>query len=169
MFDTMFVVLQKQEMTFLHVYRHLSIIIYFYFTYTETTAAMRWFSVMEYFINFCIYSYYAVESMEYKLPLCLIITCRVMQILQMMTGYILTIIAYNQRDIHKLNCYITHESTAIGSIYYIATACFYAKYFYSTYISRKQKKRGRKTKWKVYQSFFFFFYISNLFLRALLK
>nr|XP_033205402.1 elongation of very long chain fatty acids protein 6-like [Bombus vancouverensis nearcticus] len=146
MFDTMFIVLQKQEMTFLHVYRHLSIIIYFYFTYTETTAAMRWVSVMEYFINFCIYSYYALESMEYKVPLYLIITCRAMQILQMVTGYILTIIAYNQRDVHKRNCYITYQSAAIGAIYYIASSYFYVRYFYSTYMSRKQRNKGRKIK-----------------------
>ncbi|XP_043604082.1 elongation of very long chain fatty acids protein 6-like [Bombus pyrosoma] len=80
--DTIFIVLQKQEVTYVHVYNHICIIPYFCFTYMEVTAAMRWFSVMEYFINSCMYSYYTLKAMKFKIPICFAII-NMMQLIQM--------------------------------------------------------------------------------------
>lgn len=136
--------LQKEPVTSLHIYRHISVIPYFYFTYIEATAAMRWFSVMEYFNNFCMYSYYALKSMQFKVPIPFIITFNALQIVQMIISYTITVIAYNRRDIYKLDCYMSYKNLVIGLTYYISCSYFYARYFQSTYISGKQKNKGRK-------------------------
>ncbi|XP_003402069.1 elongation of very long chain fatty acids protein 6 [Bombus terrestris] len=142
--DTMFIVLQKEQLKFLHLYRHLSVIPYFCFTYLGTTAAMRWFSVMEYFINSCMYSYYVLNAMKFKLPICFITMFNVMQIVQMIISYIITNMAYNQRSAYKLDCYITYETSVIGLTYYITSCYFYLKFCCSTYTSKKQKNKDIK-------------------------
>lgn len=149
-------------MTYLHVYSHISVIPYFCFTYMQITAAIRWYSVMEYFIHSCMYTYYTLKAMEIKLPICFAII-NGMQIVQMAISYIVTYMAYNQRATYKLECYITYQNSVLGLSYYIISCYFYLKFSCESYTYEKEDDEDRKIDWKVYQSLFFFFCISNLF------
>lgn len=135
--------LQKQRVTYLHAYRHLSVIPYFCFTYIDTTAAMRWYCVMEYFFHSCMYTYYALKAMKFKLPICFAII-NAIQILQMAISYILTYMAYNQRDTYKLQCYITYQNTVFGLTYYITSCYVYLKFFRESYKYEKEDDEDRK-------------------------
>nr|CAD7567629.1 unnamed protein product [Timema californicum] len=66
--DTVFIVLRKQPLIFLHWYHHITVLLYSWFSYTEYTASARWFIVMNYFVHSVMYSYYALRSMGYSLP-----------------------------------------------------------------------------------------------------
>ncbi|KAG6804621.1 elongation of very long chain fatty acids protein 6-like [Apis mellifera caucasica] len=62
--DTIFIVLRKQELIFLHWYHHITVLLYSWFSYSEHTASARWFMVLNYFVHSIMYGYYAL-----KLPL----------------------------------------------------------------------------------------------------
>lgn len=47
-------------------YHHTTVLLYAWFSYTETTASARWFIVMNYCVHSVMYSYYALKSMGYR-------------------------------------------------------------------------------------------------------
>ncbi|KAK6620939.1 hypothetical protein RUM43_011238 [Polyplax serrata] len=64
--DTIFIVLRKQPLIFLHWYHHITVLLYSWFSYTEYTSSARWFIVMNYCVHSVMYSYYALKSMGYR-------------------------------------------------------------------------------------------------------
>jgi elongation of very long chain fatty acids protein 6 len=61
--DTVFIVLRKQPLIFLHWYHHVTVLIYSWYSYSEYTAAARWFVVMNYIVHSVMYSYYAFKAL----------------------------------------------------------------------------------------------------------
>ncbi|CAG2056396.1 unnamed protein product, partial [Timema podura] len=105
--DTVFIVLRKQPLIFLHWYHHITVLLYSWFSYTEYTASARWFIVMNYFVHSVMYSYYALRSMGYSLPrgfAMLITTC---QLAQMVTGCAINIWAHQYLQIGQKECHIS--------------------------------------------------------------
>lgn len=64
--DTMFIVLRKQELIFLHWYHHATVLIYCWYSYKDFTATGRWFMSMNYLVHGLMYSYYAFKAMRVK-------------------------------------------------------------------------------------------------------
>jgi len=64
--DTLFVVLRKQELIFLHWYHHATVLIYCWFSYKDFTPPGRWFMSMNYLVHSLMYSYYACKAMQIK-------------------------------------------------------------------------------------------------------
>jgi len=68
--DTMFIVLRKQELIFLHWYHHATVLVYCWYSYKDLTASGLWFMSMNYFVHALMYSYYALK-VKHLSPLCL--------------------------------------------------------------------------------------------------
>merc|ERR1711887_411474 len=60
--DTLFIVLRKQQLIFLHWYHHLTVLIYVFYCFSQFTSCARWFMVMNYFAHSLMYSYYALKA-----------------------------------------------------------------------------------------------------------
>jgi len=58
--DTVFIVLRKQQLIFLHWYHHVTVLLYAWYSYTEYTAPARWFVVMNYTVHSLMYTSYFV-------------------------------------------------------------------------------------------------------------
>ncbi|KAK1124134.1 hypothetical protein K0M31_007158 [Melipona bicolor] len=84
--DTIFIVLRKQPLIFLHWYHHLSVSLFVWYMYAETVATSRWYTVMNYFVHSMMYSYYSLKAMQYKLPKSVAVTITMLQIVQMIMG-----------------------------------------------------------------------------------
>ena len=149
--DTIFIVLQKEQVTFLHVYRHLTIIPYYWFTYMQTAAIMRWFSVIDYFVHLYMYSYYTLKILKFILPKYFAVLLIVMQLTQTMINGIIIVMAYDLRDSYKLDCDITFVDAVVGSIYCIINSYFYTVTIISTYKNKKnENKYDKKIKKRVH-------------------
>jgi hypothetical protein len=73
-----------------------------------------------------------------------------MQLTQTLINCVIIIMAYNQRDMFKLDCQITFMDAVIGFTYCMINAHFYLDTFTSTYIHKKREnKQDRKTKRKM--------------------
>ena len=65
--DTLFIILRKQQLIFLHWYHHITVLIYVWYSYMDHTAPGQWFLVMNYTVHALMYTYYAFRSMKFKI------------------------------------------------------------------------------------------------------
>lgn len=139
--DTIFIVLRKQPLIFLHFYHHLIVVPYSWFVYAETIAATRWYAVMNYFVHSWMYSYYTLKAMQYKFPKGFAIMITTMQLVQMVIGCVATIAAYYYRESYELECYITRKSFIFGFTIYFSFLILFGNFFFKTYLSDKRKNK----------------------------
>ncbi|XP_043602008.1 elongation of very long chain fatty acids protein 6-like [Bombus pyrosoma] len=139
--DTIFIVLRKQPLIFLHFYHHLTVVLFSWFTYVETTAATRWYVVMNYFVHSWMYSYYALKAMQYKVPKDIAMMITTMQLVQMVIGCVATIAAYYYRESCGLECYITRKNFIFGFAIYFSYLILFGKFFFESYLSDKRKNK----------------------------
>jgi len=88
--DTVFIVLRKQPLIFLHWYHHVTVLIYCWYSFSEYTAPARWFVVMNFIVHSIIYSYYALRAMRFRPPKAVAMLITSLQLLQMVWGAMLT-------------------------------------------------------------------------------
>ena len=66
--DTVFIVLRKQPLIFLHWYHHITVLIYSWYSFAQQTGNGRWFICMNYAVHAVMYSYYALRALKFKVP-----------------------------------------------------------------------------------------------------
>ena len=62
--DTIFIVLRKQKLIFLHWYHHITVLIYCWYSFSQYTAPARWFVVMNFIVHSIMYTYYAFKALR---------------------------------------------------------------------------------------------------------
>jgi len=120
--DTIFIVLRKQPLIFLHPYHHISVMLYTWFTYSDTDPCHRWFMTMNYFVHSLMYTYYGLRAAGVKLPRKLAMCVTLLQISQMIMGTYVNI--YGLRAINSVQGCDRRDKNI-----YLALA-MYASYFY---------------------------------------
>ena len=96
--DTIFIVLRKQKLIFLHWYHHITVLIYCWYSFSQYTAPARWFVVMNFIVHSIMYTYYALKAMRVKLPKMLSIFITSCQIIQMIFGLFITITVFQYKN-----------------------------------------------------------------------
>ncbi|KAF2903817.1 hypothetical protein ILUMI_02369 [Ignelater luminosus] len=140
--DTIFIVLRKQPLIFLHWYHHITVLLYSWFTYTETTASARWFIVMNYCVHAVMYSYYALRAMGYSPPRQIAMVITSLQLLQMVVGCAVNVWAQQLLNDHR-ECQITHMNIKLSLAMYFSYFVLFARFFYKAYISGERRKKER--------------------------
>ncbi|XP_034184775.2 very long chain fatty acid elongase 6 [Osmia lignaria lignaria] len=145
--DTIFIVLRKQRLIFLHWYHHITVLLYAWFSYTEYAATARWYIVMNYFVHSIMYSYYALKAMRYRPPQWIAMLITSLQILQMVMGVIVNIRAFQYLESGKIDCHISRVNVTLGLLIYFSYFILFAKFFRSSYLNAS---RGTKVAKKSY-------------------
>lgn len=141
--DTVFIVLRRQPLIFLHWYHHITVLLYSWFSYTEYTASARWFIVMNYCVHSLMYSYYALRSMGYFPPRQLAMAITTLQLSQMIVGCGVNIWAHNYlREHSPHSCHISQFNVKLSIAMYFSYFVLFARFFYKAYLSGKQGKKG---------------------------
>ncbi|CAF1665369.1 unnamed protein product [Adineta ricciae] len=96
--DTLFIVLRKQKLIFLHWFHHATVMIYAWYSYHNWTASGRWFVFMNYTVHAIMYSYYAFRAMKYRIPKWMQISITICQLLQMAVGCFVNYQAYTYKQ-----------------------------------------------------------------------
>lgn len=137
--DTLFIVLRKQPLIFLHWYHHITVLLYSWFSYTEYTSSARWFIVMNYCVHSVMYSYYALRSMGYSPPRLFAMFITTLQLLQMIVGCTINIWAYSA--LKNSECHITPFNVKLSLIMYFSYFVLFARFFYKAYFSGQRRKK----------------------------
>lgn len=141
--DTVFIVLRRQPLIFLHWYHHITVLLYSWFSYTEYTASARWFIVMNYCVHSVMYSYYALRSMGYSPPKQFAMMITTLQLTQMIVGCAVNIWAHNYLKAHSPHsCHISDINVKLSIAMYFSYFVLFARFFYKAYMSPKKGKRS---------------------------
>uniref|UniRef100_A0A1I8Q6M2 Elongation of very long chain fatty acids protein n=1 Tax=Stomoxys calcitrans TaxID=35570 RepID=A0A1I8Q6M2_STOCA len=140
--DTIFIVLRKQPLIFLHWYHHITVLIYSWFSYTEYTSSARWFIVMNYCVHSVMYTYYALKAARFNPPRFIAMIITSLQLTQMIIGCAINIWANGFLKTHgPQSCNISQTNINLSIAMYFSYFVLFARFFYKAYISPSGKSR----------------------------
>jgi elongation of very long chain fatty acids protein 6 len=164
LFDTVFIVLRKKELMFLHWYHHVTVLLFCWNAYASVAGSGLYFMAMNYTVHCVMYGYYAAKALSLerfpKIPLLyewlafvqskkfpsFLIT--LMQIVQMIIGTIICISGWYFRlsdgglpsaDGGGNTCFNNDTNLVLGAL-------MYASYFYLfvEFFTKRKTKRSRE-------------------------
>lgn len=139
--DTVFIVLRKQPLIFLHWYHHITVIYFTWYSYALLMGTSRWYIVMNYFVHSWMYSYYALKAMGFKPPRFIAMMVTTMQLVQMVVGFFVTGAAYYYIMNGEKECHATTLNIVSGLLMYFSYFVLFAMYFYKTYLAGNSRTK----------------------------
>lgn len=140
--DTAFIILRKQKLIFLHWYHHAMTMVYTWYSVQEPAAYGRWFIMMNFSIHAIMYSYYACRAMRYHIPKKVSIAITSLQLLQMVVGIFVNLVAAYQLSFGG-NCSVPKKNIYFSFLLYFTFFLLFAHYFRTNYLVK-----DKKPKWK---------------------
>jgi len=136
--DTVFIVLRKQRLIFLHWYHHITVFIYCWYSYGHPVATGRWFTAINYTVHGIMYSYYALRATGRRTPGFIPKFITTVQILQMVAGIFVNIKALTM--LYKgESCYVGITNIVVSLIMYSSYFVLFCNFFIQTYVNKKKK------------------------------
>lgn len=141
--DTLFLVLRKQNLIFLHVYHHATVVIYSWHVYHTSLGNSRWFASMNSTVHSIMYTYYALKGLPslIKIPKWCSMILTGSQTLQMVVGsYVVVVALYEQLIVG--NCHSTTPMATFGFVIYFSYLVLFSQFFYSAYLSKTKREEN---------------------------
>ncbi|XP_054975637.1 elongation of very long chain fatty acids protein 3 [Sorex araneus] len=139
--DTAFIILRKRPLIFVHWYHHSTVLIFSSFVLKEQVPAGGWFMTMNFGVHAIMYSYYTLKAAHVTPPKFLPMLITSLQILQMVIGVFVSIMAYILRQ--EYGCFMTENALFWSAVLYISYFILFANFFHRTYIMPKNKAKGK--------------------------
>lgn len=149
--DTVFVVLRKQPLIFLHWYHHITVLLYTWYAYKEYTSSARWFIVMNYCVHSLMYSYYALRAMGFFPPKFIMMLITSLQITQMIIGCLVNYWSYQYLKAGQ-SCHISLLNIQLSTCMYFSYFVLFGRFFYKSYMSPSGKKKPSSIPSGIYTS-----------------
>lgn len=137
--DTIFIVLKKKKLIFLHWYHHITVLLYCWFGFVDPTSLGKVFGVLNSYVHAVMYTYYAISASGlFKIPRRVNIYITTMQLLQMIIGIIATCAALY----HYVNssCGVTEFHLWTAFAMYGSYTILFINFFYQTYLKPRKAK-----------------------------
>ena len=135
--DTMFVVLRKTPLNFLHWYHHITVMMYCWglYTYHTMPGAGNWFVVLNYFVHFVMYTYYALKASGYRVPTTIAQLITLLQMSQFVVGIYMNVLAFRLLTA-GVDCYLTDQAFYYALGMYGSYFLLFLHFFYKRYIKK---------------------------------
>ncbi|KAF2350062.1 ELO family [Trinorchestia longiramus] len=133
--DTVFIVLRKQPLIFLHWYHHVTVLLYAWYSYSDYIATARWFVCMNYLVHSVMYSYYALKALKFKVSRYVAMFITTAQLAQMIMGAAVNIWAYQVKEAGN-ECHVSYENIKISLIMYTSYFVLFAHFFRRAYMKK---------------------------------
>ncbi|KAI6656438.1 Elongation of very long chain fatty acids protein 3 [Oopsacas minuta] len=139
--DTVFLVLRKREVIFLHWYHHITVLIFTCYLFKDEIALGHYFGVMNYWVHTCMYSYYAYCASGRRLPGFISKLVTRLQLLQMFGGLFFTFSSYYglKSGIYP-NCMFNDRAFWVAMGIYGSYAVLFANFYIQRYLSKSKKE-----------------------------
>lgn len=145
--DTLFIVVHKKKLIFLHWYHHVTVLLYCWHSYVTTSPSGIFFVAMNYSVHAIMYGYYFLMAVKCKPKWFNPIIVTVAQISQMFVGVSVTIIAYYYYKVDKVEksgCQIQRENNVAAFIMYGSYLYLFLQFFVGRYFKVKKIKDAKK-------------------------
>lgn len=134
--DTIFIVLRKQKLIFLHWYHHALTLIYCFLACKNLISVHVWMMTLNLFIHSIMYSYYSLKACNIFLPKSISMCITASQILQMIIGLLVSVYSsFSCENYTKLDV----ESSLIATLMYASYAVLFTNFFVKSYLMRTSK------------------------------
>lgn len=143
--DTIFLVLTKKKLIFLHVYHHASVLILCWLVWAEGSSLARWAATMNYGVHAIMYSYYALKALpnSFRIPRWISMSITSLQIVQMIQGSIVVGSAYVLR-LMGYPCAMSGVCAQLGMVLYISYLYLFGRFFFATYMRPSSQRTSSK-------------------------
>ncbi len=139
--DTLFIVLRKQPLIFLHWYHHASVLIYCWYSSKDFASTGRWFVLMNFTVHAGMYTYYGFKALRFNIPKWVNIVITSAQLSQMFFGIGINVAAFQAKR-RGDKCHISDENIMWSFIMYFSYFCLFFKFFYTAYIAKPKLKKS---------------------------
>uniref|UniRef100_A0A914X3W1 Elongation of very long chain fatty acids protein n=2 Tax=Plectus sambesii TaxID=2011161 RepID=A0A914X3W1_9BILA len=144
--DTVFLVLRKRPLMFLHWYHHVLTLIYAFYSYPHSPGFNRWGIFMNFSVHAVMYSYYFLRSMKIRVPGAIAQLITTMQILQFISACLilghLTILIYGQ----GVECDFEPKVYVLATFMNITYLTLFINFFLQSYVFGGGKDKYRSDK-----------------------
>ncbi|KAI1732924.1 GNS1/SUR4 family domain-containing protein [Ditylenchus destructor] len=135
--DTLFLILRKRPVIFMHWYHHALTFLYAQITYTESQAWVRWSLALNLTVHTVMYFYFGVQALKIKTPRYVAKFITTIQITQFVIScYIFTQLVYIKITNSVPNCSASWNVLSLGALMYLSYLYLFAKFFYNAYIAK---------------------------------
>ncbi|XP_034050398.1 elongation of very long chain fatty acids protein 6-like [Thalassophryne amazonica] len=136
--DTIFIILRKQRLIFLHWYHHITVLLFSWYSYKDQVAGGGWFMTMNYAVHSLMYTYYAIRASGMRVPRSCAMIITATQILQMVMG--LAVLGLVYLWMHEVRCPSNMGNVTWGSLMYLSYLILFALLFYNNYLKGSRDK-----------------------------
>jgi len=139
--DTIFLILRKRPLIFLHWYHHATVLLYTWMAYPYGVAAIRWGMGMNFTVHSLMYTYFLLRSLRISLPGWVPQTITSLQILQFVVGvYITSDVTY--KSYYGIGgCECPFFISAFQFLLYASYLLLFARFFYASYLAPKKSEK----------------------------
>lgn len=142
--DTVFLVIQKKDVIFLHWFHHATVMLFCWHSYTTLSSTGLWFGAMNYGVHSIMYTYYfftAINMRSLVKPFAKFITT--LQIAQMVMGLVVSIFSMFWTD---SSCNVNPANARLGLAMYLAYFVLFSLLFKKLYLSKGRGKDAPRVK-----------------------
>eukprot|EP00300_Choanocystis_sp_HF-7_P033307 c45626_g1_i1.p1 GENE.c45626_g1_i1~~c45626_g1_i1.p1 ORF type:complete len:312 (+),score=64.39 c45626_g1_i1:28-936(+) len=139
--DTVFLVLQKKKVIFLHWFHHVTVLLYCWHAYHTKIGPGIWFAVMNYCVHSIMYFYYFLGLIGFRRvfkPIAPLITF--LQLAQMVGGIVITVLSV-WLHAHDPTCHVDPANMKLGLAMYFSYFVLFALLFHNLYILPKDQSK----------------------------
>jgi len=136
--DTLFIVLRKTPLIFLHWYHHMATLIVCWMSYPQAEPIFRYVGIMNLGVHSIMYCYYGFKAMKFNPPRRLSMMITILQLSQMVIGLIVNLYAIYAKNA-GMPCARSDENIRVQMGIYASYLALFLNYFYHSYVSSKKK------------------------------
>ncbi|OXA45976.1 putative fatty acid elongation protein 3 [Folsomia candida] len=137
--DTVFVILRKQKLIFLHWYHHATVCMYCWFLWSTFDPVARYSFALNAFVHSIMYFYYGLRSANIKLGTYLPMALTIIQIAQMFAGIFISVYT-SYVILSGGECDRPWSNIGVVFVIYFSYFGLFLNFFYQRYLSTKFKK-----------------------------
>ncbi|ODN04553.1 putative fatty acid elongation protein 3 [Orchesella cincta] len=128
-----------------YLYHHMTVCIYCWFAHGAYDPSSRWFCTMNYMVHALMYSYYALRSLQIKLPRSFAMVLTFLQLSQMVVGLVVNFHSYFVLT-NGEECARPMSNIYLALAMYFSYFLLFMDFFYKTYLTpSRSKAKAAKT------------------------
>uniref|UniRef100_H3A738 Elongation of very long chain fatty acids protein 6 n=1 Tax=Latimeria chalumnae TaxID=7897 RepID=H3A738_LATCH len=135
--DTIFIILRKQKLIFLHWYHHITVLLYSWYSYKDMVAGGGWFMTMNYGVHAVMYSYYALRAAGFRVSRKFAMFITLTQITQMVMGCVVNYLVFAWMQQGQCPSHV--QNIIWSSLMYLSYFVLFCRFFFEAYISKSKK------------------------------
>lgn len=144
--DTVFIVLRRRPVIFLHWYHHVSVLLYCWHSYATHAANGGYFIGMNYSVHAVMYFYYFLMAINRKPTWINPIFITIFQLSQMVVGIFVCVAVYYYKNILNHPCAVTDENMLAGGVMYFSYFLLFLNFLLQRFVFKQpvQVKKPKK-------------------------